>query len=573
MAASVYLMMRFGQTNYDFPGGEELRQADALLMGGESGGFGASGMEQAAAQSAAKFCSNRLQEAAGRAVGMKFRGRAVLEFTEYGSRAGLFDNGDAAQPSRHQVMETNFCIITSKENLRRAAEKLDLKSRFQTGTAEEAADRLYDMLEVKHDRESGHTAIEAFSEDPAQAAELANAVGDAYLSRREEVEKERAIAVREVLESKQNEQAAKVAEARNRMIAVQRQFMIVDTTSIISEKRTVADPYDLHVPPEVRLAEMKMEVKKLQDTLSQMESAEGAELIKVAAALLAKDAIMADCYPQYQSSKMELDTLLFEGMGPKHPAVLALLRKLSGTEAIVLGAVEGCREQIRISLESVNAQIIEAARPRDEKREKDIETGAVFTIYAQARHEYEMQVELLLEMREHFQKLDAQPCMPRRSVQFRERAVASSVPVQRIAPLSRAAAGMEGKGVATFCSVRGKCVIFLFHVPGLEDVDAEAKTAVGETAWRAAVEGWSALPRPRLERIVAGIRGGAGYDHILEGGHLCQARAARVTSGPGAAKHLGALFAALPETPPAARQAADAEEHSAPGPSKGEGAK
>lgn len=369
----------------------------------------------------------------------KYVGRVRLEVHEIASQSEIFSNDGLGQRTSRNFMETQFKIITSKENLKRVAEDKNLKARFQSNTVEDAADKLLGMVETQEERGTDLMTIEVFSTDPVEAAELANAVADNYAKRREDLEKERALSVTQVLESKQNEQEKKAEEARERMLTIQKQFKIVDNNPISMRgfnSGTVSNPDMMnYMQGSQRKQEMEMEVKKLETQLNTLMAVEGEKLISNFMTLGVNDSTITNFYPEFQKTKLELDTLLASGFGAKHPQIKGLNRKQTETQAILIRAATNYKESLKINIDNIGAQLKEVSAMVADSKTKNIEDQAGQSLYATAKHEYEMQLELLNEMREHFLKIQVEKGMPRKSIQFHETAQPSPVAVRPNVPL------------------------------------------------------------------------------------------------------------------------------------------
>lgn len=112
--------------------------------------------------------------------------------------------------------------------------------------------------------------------------------------------------------------------------------------------------------------------------------------------------------------------------------------------------------------------------------------------------------------------------------------------------LRKAAAGLDGDGFTTVCSVQRDTAVFLVHVPDLRKFEDDAKAAMGEIAWIAAKMGWSSLAAPRPKQIAVGIKGIANYDRVLEG-YATDEEAKSTITGSSARTRLAEIF-----TPPEA---------------------
>ena len=145
----------------------------------------------------------------------KFLGRTLVEI----SRPAQVDDPVGGIPS-HRFIENQFKIISSKEVLGRVVQDLGLVERWGTVTPLAAYRELNAALETDVENGTDMVAIEVMLPEPDEAAEVANAVTDAYEARRRDLFKARQADIEQTLAAQEASQAEKVAVAHAKFITV-----------------------------------------------------------------------------------------------------------------------------------------------------------------------------------------------------------------------------------------------------------------------------------------------------------------------------------------------------------------
>ena len=112
---------------------------------------------------------------------------------------------------------SEFEFMRAPETLRQTVLARDLVARWKVPDEAAAVARLAAMVEPSFDSSSGMIFLDVYSRSPEEAAELANAVADAYESRRGESAQKLAQDSLQAMEARLADQLKKVEEARRRM--------------------------------------------------------------------------------------------------------------------------------------------------------------------------------------------------------------------------------------------------------------------------------------------------------------------------------------------------------------------
>ena len=157
--------------------------------------------------------------------------RDIEVFRETGSVGNLGSD----QLPYMTFMQTQFEIIQSRETLKEvikngvdsAGNLLDLKKSWGAPTNEDAYRMLKRKVETQDVRGTDLIDIEVYDTDPNLAADIANAVADAYRTRRQEEEQTRAQKALALLDQQIKSQEGRLEKARNNMIELMEELNIL----------------------------------------------------------------------------------------------------------------------------------------------------------------------------------------------------------------------------------------------------------------------------------------------------------------------------------------------------------
>ncbi|MDA0812524.1 MAG: hypothetical protein O3C21_09085, partial [Verrucomicrobia bacterium] len=158
-----------------------------------------------------------------------YLGRVRLQILPDSQSYEVFPSNTTKSIVTPSFIQTQFQIITSKETLYEVIDEMQLVKKWDDAkTRADAYGLLLDKLETKEVRGTDLIDIEIFHTDPQEAAELANAIGQAYKNRRTEIETTRSNQALDMLNAQLILQEQKVEDARQKMIELMEKFNIVD---------------------------------------------------------------------------------------------------------------------------------------------------------------------------------------------------------------------------------------------------------------------------------------------------------------------------------------------------------
>ena len=329
-------------------------------------------------------------------------------------------------------LETEFKIITSRETYNRVVRTKGLAKRWNLGNDENAAvDKLSRMVETNEERGTDLIAIEVYSPKAEEAAELANAVAEAYEERRKDYEKGRSENAVNMLQMELDSQEKKVEEKRVNMLTLMKKYNIIDFGGIHSMFNSMTGTVDngediSYKQMASRMAEYEQEVGKLKSQLKALRDIEDQdELIEQASTMNLEGPTLKEFLPRFHTSNLELDSAKAGGLGNKHPKVIALKGQVEDLKNILAEAVKALKKSLDTKVEIAEAGLDSLKNKKDGTQTELVGEKARQSEYLMAKREYEQQFALLNEMREHILKQKVDLEMPLQPVQRHETAYPS----------------------------------------------------------------------------------------------------------------------------------------------------
>ncbi len=342
----------------------------------------------------------------------------------------VFDRDGAGVSSTW--LETEFKIITARETLLHVVRTKGLAKRWNLGNDDNAAvDKLTRMVETAEDRGTDLIAIEVYSPKMDEAAELANAVAEAYEERRKDYEKGRSEGAVNMLQMELDSQEKKVEEKRVAMLTLMKKYGIVDFNEahgafgalgggVRDGKETT------YISQQARMAEYESEVGKLKAQLKALSDIEDQDqLIEIASGMQLEGITIKESLPKFHQAKIELGAMLDGGLGNKHPNVLAAKGQVETLKKDLTNAVVGLKRTLdtKVAIAEVGLKSLRASN--DSSQTELVGDKARQSEYSMSKREYEQQFALLNEMNEHILKQKVDLEMPMLPVQRHENAYPS----------------------------------------------------------------------------------------------------------------------------------------------------
>ncbi len=343
--------------------------------------------------------------------------RDLEVFRETGSVGNL---GSESLPYM-TFMQTQFEIIQSRETLKEVinngkdslGQPLDLLAKWGLTSEEDAFRILKKKVETQDVRGTDLIDIEVYDTDAQLAADIANALANAYQARRQNEEKQRADSALEKLDTQIMAQMTRLEKARDMMINLMEELNIVDLS--------LGEPTWLRgSQPNTGIASLVMTAKQkefqaegaiqnLRTTIKSLTDLEGEELIKSAVDLGIKNETLSSGWSSYQALELSRAALVESGVGNKHPKIINIDSQLALRMKQLLDAVDVHKKALETQLSMAEQQFQNSKETKERTEKASLKERKDNVRYIEAKKEYELCKEMLNGMQSQLakEKIDA----------------------------------------------------------------------------------------------------------------------------------------------------------------------
>ena len=380
----------------------------------------------------------------------KYEGRVQLQIEDNGTDIILTKGQPGSYGGRMdpRFVETEFKIIESNATLEKVIERLGLIQQWGLTSKLEAINELKKSL--KSDEVRGTTLIDivVLRTDKDEAAEIANAIADAYKDRRLEVGRDQADLALAQLDRELKSQQDRVEKARVKMLGIMVKNNIVDTTpetSRIFGGGNIAKYEDLKVMSVTgRELEAKQQIQTIENQIQALQDKTGDQLIDEAVALDLKDNVITVWKPRYDELRVEQQKLMNEGYGPRHPQLLSIAAQISEVRANLDRGVKSLRSVLSTQLKIARQALVDITSLVETTEDDAIANRQNNVSYQESKKDYQMQEDLYGMMAETFISKRVDINAPKRPIQIHQRAEANPAPASPNIPLNLALGAVVG---------------------------------------------------------------------------------------------------------------------------------
>lgn len=261
----------------------------------------------------------------------KYTAIAVMEVEQDAPLMAIFpENGGVSSLYDPRFATTQYQIIQRKEMLYPVIETLALEQRWGKAAAvktkEQAYQKLRGMIDVREVRNTNLLQVGVTSEDPAEAAELANAISEGYQKKRVAEQRKTVSRSLETLEAEVGRQREMVARTVAEMSRLRGEIGINDLAPDSEEDPSEALDKVL-IEQESKLAEMENLVSARRSRYEELSKLSGDDLMRALPTMGIEDQTVSQILPEYQEAEAELARVMKSGLGPRHPKIMSLSAK------------------------------------------------------------------------------------------------------------------------------------------------------------------------------------------------------------------------------------------------------
>lgn len=334
-------------------------------------------------------------------------------------------------------MRTEITKISSKETLYRVVDGLQLVKKWDfVNSPSEAYDYLKEHIKVEAVSDSSIVGVTVTHDAPQEAADLANAIAQAYNERRTRDEFRRQTNALDMLNAQETLQEQKVEDARQRMIELMEKFDIVDLGTDTSTTAGLDAPLtasrEIMMQHESLAAIALSEAAAIQtefETVAGLNHEERLLWFQQNGKLAPHEMEILGEWDKLQLKLATIPEVEDSDVPTEEQATLPQLRR----EEIAVRERLERMEKGHLSLMQVRFEIAKEKlnRLRDivnDKRDQILDERKKYTQYVEARRAFEMQSKVLQAMRESLLQGKVNLSLPRSPVTIHEIAEATEQP-------------------------------------------------------------------------------------------------------------------------------------------------
>jgi polysaccharide biosynthesis transport protein len=360
------------------------------------------------------------------------------------------DSPDHSQPAATiydpYFVQTEFEKLRSKAVLYPVIERLKLNERWARKlglerplSTQEAFLLLQKSLDLRQHRNTSLIEIRAFSEDPKEAAEIANTAADVYRGLRARNLEVASIQGIEALQRELGEQAASIRDSQATVDKLREQGNIPIGTAEGQELGGAERLRQLESQAlEAELASAQLEA--LRDRLCQLDRKELRQVLPTAF----PDTLLTELLTRYNQAEVDL-LALKRDRGPEHPEMLRAQSVLSKLDEQIEQRISGILAGLELKARNLTQERELRLKALSFQQNQISDKASKYEVYFTAKRELEIQKQMhqAIALRLQQEKMEAN--LPKTaSVEIIDRAEPSLRPVRPNVPLNIAAGILLG---------------------------------------------------------------------------------------------------------------------------------
>lgn len=310
-------------------------------------------------------------------------------------------------------MQTEFETIQSKSILYQVITNLDLNKKWADKLGAEtelSTDITYQVLkgsvDVQQHRNTSLIEISAYSEDPQEAAVVANEIAEVYKESRINSRLQASARGIETLDKEWREQDELVAKKQAEVDAMKEKFRISDWEAQYGYSMSTVEPETLRKLEGLRI-EAQAELASISTLYNQLTSMTRPEL-KKAVATAAPDVQLGMLIDRQADAEQKLASI-GQVYGAENPDILALRKTLDTINRQINERLDGILEGLKAKTATFKARLDALASEVEKAKKIDIEAAIERRPYFQAKRDLEslQMVRERLSLRITQEKVDA----------------------------------------------------------------------------------------------------------------------------------------------------------------------
>ncbi len=301
-------------------------------------------------------------------------------------------------PMTAQFFGTEFEKIKSSNSLAKVVENLSLVNKW--GVDKETAIRiLKGIVNTQNIRGTDLISITVRHTDKEDARNVTAEVAKAYKAYRTEIESRDADKGLYELNKAVRDQEDKVEERRKVLATIVRTKGIIYKGQDSFYGQSGVDEDQGARSALQTFNELEQEKMQLESQINSLLKYDSDQLMVYAAGLNLPDNVIKNLLPQYNEAKRSVEALKINGLGDRHPTVLAAMDQIEGIKHQLDEGVVNLRATLQAQLEMATDRLKNVEVMKDDSREEAIKRGLDAQDYVDAKRDFETDQQLLQSMK------------------------------------------------------------------------------------------------------------------------------------------------------------------------------
>ncbi|MGC6457347.1 MAG: GumC family protein [Akkermansiaceae bacterium] len=339
-------------------------------------------------------------------------------------------NGLGSNPGSimtRSYMENEFETIVAPETLKKAAEDIELETRWGKDM-QEVVEILTKIVGASPRRGTDFIEISVRHATPADAKAIADAVSNAYMTRRRSAEVNRAQKALKALDDELVAQSDLVQDNRKELTVLIQQYGIPYFEDDYSNPLGRTESKMLEIARQ-QLDNFKVQSDQIEISIKKLVDLSNDDLIHFAAGLDLPENQVTYYYTQYRDVKNKRLASMALGLGRKHPDIMAMDEQSKSLMEDAHKEVIALKANLQTKLELINRQVERMNKTVQEKTDGTIALSLKQSSYNQAKEAYEQSRAMLREMKIRQQEARVLLKMPRDPITLHEMPKVAKRPV------------------------------------------------------------------------------------------------------------------------------------------------
>ncbi|MGJ8695441.1 MAG: GumC family protein [Verrucomicrobiaceae bacterium] len=319
--------------------------------------------------------------------------------------------------TRH-YMENEFESIIAPQTLSEAAVAIDLESRWDLDL-EGSVDVLKKIVQAVPRRGTDFIEISVRHANSEDAKDIAEAIADAYINRRNRTEHNRAKEALDALDEELQRHGDVVQEKRKALTVLIQQYGIPYFDGRSSSPVGLTEE-EMYRRANSKLDQLEQDRNQLEIQIKRLVSTSPDDLIRTAAGLELPENQVSNLYNEYLKTKRNRESAIASGLGPNHPTVKSLDGIAINLMKDAEKEVTSLKEVLNTRLNLVDRQVERMREMVKVKKDDTVDLSMQQHQYNSAKEEYEQARDLLRAMKIQQQEQRVLLRMPRTPITLHE---------------------------------------------------------------------------------------------------------------------------------------------------------